>query len=567
MATINYCDWDAGDDDTGDGTNLNPYKTITKASIDLTGGDEVRVAKSPDDTPLTGTVGFTFHSTAIIGVNTLFTTELTLGDFILAGDGQYYEITTITDDTNALIFKQYPSDTQVGIPMIMLGVTDTGAAISSGEYLQLVESVGTSLESRLRFSGGWDLTTELRSGKTYFRQMHSTFNNRWGVGIRFNNNSYIEVEHLNFLRHDRGIYFYFLQYSKVSYCSFIGAGDEGLYFYYMKHSEVNNLISHSNADEGIQFSNCEDCVIRDCVCNSNKYGFYVSDIRTNSDLIFINNTTNSNSSGVRLSSASGSGTVFESHISNYNSYGFSLYNSTGIINNSSLSNNYTGVNTDGCLSAEINNLVSENNNNDFSFRDSTNININTIFSSNTVNKTIYAYYSHNIVINNFTAINPPNNEMYVSSPGTYSPAISCQNYKEIGKHINFYEGYETSERDTENARTDECIKITKSNPYYKLSTDHLFNFRADSGVKQILSAYIKRDEEFNGKIEAAVLFFGVRITDWIEWIPEIEYTQHFITAEAIDIAQNGVLELVVRVIGGIYGGASVYLADLGVEYG
>ena len=40
----NYCDYISGDDDTGDGTNGNPYKTIDKAATGLSGGDEVRVA-------------------------------------------------------------------------------------------------------------------------------------------------------------------------------------------------------------------------------------------------------------------------------------------------------------------------------------------------------------------------------------------------------------------------------------------------------------------------------------------------------------------------------------------
>lgn len=54
--TIKYCSWTTGDDTTGTGTAANPYKTITKASTSRTAGDEVRVAKSPDPTALTGTV-------------------------------------------------------------------------------------------------------------------------------------------------------------------------------------------------------------------------------------------------------------------------------------------------------------------------------------------------------------------------------------------------------------------------------------------------------------------------------------------------------------------------------
>ncbi len=67
MATINYCDFINGDDGTGDGSTGNPYKTITIASTGLTGGDEVRVAKSPANTALTGTLSFTKNSTSVTG--------------------------------------------------------------------------------------------------------------------------------------------------------------------------------------------------------------------------------------------------------------------------------------------------------------------------------------------------------------------------------------------------------------------------------------------------------------------------------------------------------------------
>jgi len=87
MGTIKYCDYTSGDDSTGDGSYSSPYKTITKASTGLTGGDEVRCAKSPDDTALTGTIAFTQGSTSIVGTSTLFTSELAIGDFIKGGTG------------------------------------------------------------------------------------------------------------------------------------------------------------------------------------------------------------------------------------------------------------------------------------------------------------------------------------------------------------------------------------------------------------------------------------------------------------------------------------------------
>ena len=108
--TIVYCDWATGDDTTGTGTAANPYKTIDKASTGMTGGDEVRVAKSPEPTALTGTLGFTNNSTAVTGNGTAFTTELALGDFISAPDGGWYEVIAIGSNTSATLYKKYPSE-------------------------------------------------------------------------------------------------------------------------------------------------------------------------------------------------------------------------------------------------------------------------------------------------------------------------------------------------------------------------------------------------------------------------------------------------------------------------
>ena len=103
--TIKYCSWLTGDDTNGTGTAANPYKTITKASTGLTGGDEVRVAKSPEPTNLTGTTAWTLNGTTVTGTGTLFTTELAKGDFISAPDGNWYEVITIASDTSATLYK------------------------------------------------------------------------------------------------------------------------------------------------------------------------------------------------------------------------------------------------------------------------------------------------------------------------------------------------------------------------------------------------------------------------------------------------------------------------------
>lgn len=206
MAIV-YCSWATGDDTNGTGTAANPYKTITKASTSRTGGDEVRVAKSPDPTALTGTTAWTLNGTTVTGTGTLFKTELAIGDFISAPDGNWYEVIELASDTSATLFKKYPSASASGHSSQKLGVTDTGAATSSSTQVQVVNSSGKS-SAFLYISGGWDLATETQTGQTWFRQMHGTFANRYGYGLYMTGKSYTNLDKLNFLRYNYGIYYY-----------------------------------------------------------------------------------------------------------------------------------------------------------------------------------------------------------------------------------------------------------------------------------------------------------------------------------------------------------------------
>lgn len=204
---IKYCDFLNGNDTSGNGSYSTPYQTITKASTGLTGGDEVRVAKSPDPTALTGTIAFTNGSTAIVGTGTAFTTQLAIGDFVEGGDGNWWEVITLTDATHATLYQKYSGATQSGVSSRKLGVTSTGAAASNTTAVQTVSSSGTS-SATLKISGGWDLSTQTQTGQTFFRQMHGTFSYRYGYGLYFSVKNYTEISRLHFLRYYFGIYYY-----------------------------------------------------------------------------------------------------------------------------------------------------------------------------------------------------------------------------------------------------------------------------------------------------------------------------------------------------------------------
>ena len=102
--TIVYWDFLNGDDTTGDGSAGNPYKTLSKATTGLTGGDEVRCAKSPDPATLSGTLTFTDGSKSVATSEDL-TAVLGAKDFVsldTAGE-TWWEISSITSTTITLV--------------------------------------------------------------------------------------------------------------------------------------------------------------------------------------------------------------------------------------------------------------------------------------------------------------------------------------------------------------------------------------------------------------------------------------------------------------------------------
>jgi hypothetical protein len=319
MAIV-YCSWATGDDTTGTGTAAAPYKTITKASESRTAGDEVRVAKSPDPTALTGTTAWTLNGTTVTGTDTLFKTELAIGDFISAPDGGWYEVITIGSDTSATLYKKYPSASASGHSSQKLGVTDTGEAASGTTQVQVVNSSGNS-SAFLYISGGWDLTTETQTGQTWFRQKHGTFANRYGYGLYMTGKSYTNLDKLNFLRYNYGI-FYSSSNNNTITSATCNSNNYGIYFnnscnntitsatcnsnnnygiYYYSGSSNNTITSatcNSNGSYGIYFNNsCNNNTITSATCNSNsQYGINYSG--SNNNTIYALSTTGNTTAGI-----------------------------------------------------------------------------------------------------------------------------------------------------------------------------------------------------------------------------------------------------------------------------
>jgi len=348
MAIV-YCSWATGDDTTGTGTAAAPYKTITKASTSRTAGDEVRVAKSPDPTALTGTTAWTLNGTTVTGTNTLFTSELAIGDFISAPDGNWYEVITIGSDTSATLYKKYPSATASGHSSQKLGVTDTGAAESSSTQVQVVNSSGNS-SAFLYISGGWDLTTEKQTGQTWFRQMHGTFKTRNGYGLYMTGKSYTNLDKLNFLRYNYGIYNYTNSNNNTITSATCNSNDSyGIYYSTNSNNTITSATCNSNT-YGIYYTNSNNNTITSATCNSNdNYGIYYYNSSNNT---ITSATCNSNNSGIYYGSSSNN--TITSATCNSNTYGIYYYSNSS--NNTIYSLSTTSNTTAGIYADKSNNI-------------------------------------------------------------------------------------------------------------------------------------------------------------------------------------------------------------------
>jgi len=354
MAIV-YCSWATGDDTNGTGTAANPYKTITKASTSRTAGDEVRVAKSPDPTALTGTTAWTLNGTTVTGTGTLFTTELAIGDFISAPDGGWYEVIAIGSNTSATLYQKYPSASASGHSSQKLGVTDTGVAASSSTQVQVVNSNGNS-SAFLYISGGWDLSTETQTGQTWFRQMHGTFNNRYGYGLYLSSKSYVSLDKLNFLRYNYGIYYYSSSNNNtITSATCNSNNNSGIYYY---SSSNNNTITsatcNSNGSYGIYYNSSSNNTITSATCNSNSsYGIYYNS-NSNNNTITSATCNSNNNSGIYYYSSSSNNTI-TSATCNSNSY-YGIYYTYSSSNNTIYALSTTGNTTAGIYSNTANNI-------------------------------------------------------------------------------------------------------------------------------------------------------------------------------------------------------------------
>ena len=295
--TIVYWDFLNGDDTNGDGSAGNPYKTLSKATTGLTGGDEVRCAKSPDPANLGCNLTFTNGSTSVATAADL-TAVLGAKDFVslnTAGE-TWWEIASITSTTITLTSK-YSGTGGTGTGY-KLGVTDTGAAAGSTTVVQQVSASGSS-GHLIKISGGWNLAgTPTQDGQTWFWQSGT---NQYGYGLRLSSKSYIELDfgRVGFLRYNSGIYLRSSSNNTITSAT-CNRNFTGIYLSSSNNNTITTPTCNGNGT-GIYLSSSNNTTITTPTCNGNSNGIYLYSSNNNT---ITSATCNSNSYGICLSTGS-----------------------------------------------------------------------------------------------------------------------------------------------------------------------------------------------------------------------------------------------------------------------
>jgi len=530
---IQYCDWDTGNDTTGDGSAGNPYKTIQKASNGLAGGDEVRVGKSTAHTALSGTLAWVDGSN-LVNTSVDLTLSLSPGDFVgkdTAGE-TWWEVISLTAATLTL-HKAYSGVTAT-VASKKLGITSTGEAPSYNTQVQYVDSSGTSAVSKLEISGGWDLGTETKNGETWFRQMHSTFSTRNGYGLYISGKSYLNIEDVNFLRYYRDMYFYNVDYSDFTGITAIGSRYENFYLGLLDNCTFTNINpSASNGRDGFYIYSSNNISINNIVCRSNSAEGI--ELAGSCSLITITNVNCRRNGGRGLYMYDSYLCDFSQVSCNYNSYGIyidELINSYfDDITCDDNSNDGLTIGSEGAVA--FNNTfydVSCNNNGSYGI----------YYTSPGVN-----------IINNYSGSGNASGDTYIDDAMRHGefPILKCQHFNSDKADKAFCEDGILEHITGAEARggSGDALRFDPSSATYYIAQS--FYYPADSGVGKTLKIYMKDDVSFNGDVQAAIYFLGKRITGWTAWAMTTNYIEQSIAAGAIDITEDGVLELRIRVRG------------------
>lgn len=514
MAIV-YCDFASGNDDTGDGSAGNPYKTITKASTGLTGGDEVRCAKSPDHSAMPGTMAFVDGSQSV-ATSADLTGSLAAKDFVsLNTSGEtWWEISSITSTTITLV-KSYSGTGGTGTGYKM-GYTVVVAS-SGSEKTQSVSASGSSSASRLKISGGWNLAgTPAKDGHTFFWQDNS--GSRYGYGLSFDR-SYIHIDgaELGFFR---------FRYGMVDEVTSSG-------------NLIDGVTSNGNLYFGISTVGSNH-IIQNCVaCGTVQSGYPAILLSSAKGCAITNCRTLSNPYGIKFTGGASHCTVSDCYINRNTTGIFSdYYSCDNIVSGCEIKNNTDGI---WLQVGSVGWIVASS-----------------TFGSNT--HAIYLTLCGSVVLYNMAHDESTwsNAVDIVDWQGNTQKAVSIQESESGGaarNRVYFYGGYTQDNAAEADGGTGKCLQFNPKSATYWIEQD--FQVPVTAATARTIAIKMKDDASFNGSVYLELWYLGALIVGPTAKTMTESYVSQEITASAGQITVDGVLTLKVKV----YGTAGAVYAD------
>jgi hypothetical protein len=507
--TIVYCDWTSGNDSTGDGSAGNPYKTITTASSGLSGGDEVRVAKSPAHTALSETLSWTDNS-ASVGTTGDLTGELSAGDMIgkNADDGMWWEISAINSTTITLT-GVYSGTTET-VTSYKLGFHDCGSPASTNTQVQAISASGSSVSSKLKISGGWDLTSQTVTGVSAFCCTHSS--NRYGYGLYGAVKDYVDIENLIFCRFYDNIY--------------IGAGSDYL--------TLTSIVSCAPGRRAIDLSGNFGNIVSLKCC----FGVTTS---TNGCVF--------NGQGLNI------GSLLVGSFSGSTSYHAISSNCNDLFISGTLNCRNT---TNYCFTAYGELIASE-----MVFANCGRV-FGDLYSSyyaqtfsigklTVTGATLGVYFSRYAFIKIGSYV-PSGNTAEWLFGSTYlakcqQPIVAIQRWNDTegDSRLIYYNG--EVRRDTADARSGACVKAIPTSETYYIQISLGKYLITATGSDITLTIYAKDDAAFNGDVELMALVNGVVAVEWTAKTMATSYGAHTLTVPSASLVENEWIELIARARG------------------
>jgi len=521
MATIVYWDFLNGNDETGDGSAGNPYKTLSKATTGLTGGDEVRCAKSPDPANLGCNLTFTDGSKSVATSEDL-TAVLGAYDFVslnTAGE-TWWEISSINSTTITLVVAyRGTGGTGTGYKRGITG-SIAGVTVADGTSSNAVHTIsasGSSASSKLKLSFGWNLAgTPAQDGQTFFFQSNAT---KGGVGIYGqlygSAKSYIEIDgsRLGLLRYYYGIY------GGDSYFTITGITCNGCSMY------------------GIYLESVKNWAITSPTCNGNHIGIYGG---TSLNITIASPICSANThTGIYGISSSNNWTITSPTCnwnSNYGIYGNSCRN--WAITSPTCAGNIYGIYGIGSNNWTITSPTCTGNS------------YGICLTSGCANIVAYGYAHDESTWSNAGQIN--------DWAGNGQKLVSIQESESGGaarNRVYFYGGYTQDNTAEADGGSGKCLQFNPKNSAYWIEQD--FQVPVTASTARTVSIKMKDDASFDGTVELELWLNGVCIVGPTTKTMTTSYVAQEMTATAGQIAADGVLVLKVKV----YGTAGAVYAD------